>query len=70
MNVLQLIKELQDLPETAEVILSSDPEGNSYNTAYEVTLGVHWPNDDELWPVHPDDMEEGDEPVVAVYIYP
>ena len=31
MNVKQLIKKLQKLDQNAEVILSSDSEGNSYN---------------------------------------
>jgi hypothetical protein len=69
MKVHELIAELSHLPQYADVIVSSDPEGNSYNPAYEVTLGSYYPDDDEFYPVHPDDLDD-DEVIVGVYIYP
>ena len=76
MKVHELIKTLSQLPQDVEVILSSDPEGNSYDTAYDVAVAYYDPTDWGYLPIDQDDLDDvgdGDENedlVIGVYIWP
>lgn len=76
MKVRDLIKELTDLPQNAEVILSTDPEGNGFYELQDVDLSRYVPGDYDLLPVYPEDVEQMDgiesidELTQAVYLWP
>jgi hypothetical protein len=72
MKVHELIEQLSKHPQDAEVILSSDPEGNSYDTVYEVDAAYYDPEGQEIWPVHEDEIEEDEYEnlTVGVFIWP
>lgn len=71
MRVSELIAELTKLPQDAEVILSSDSEGNRYDTAYEIAV-AHYDPDDEIYPIFPNELADYDvdDLAVAVFIWP
>lgn len=72
MKVHELIAQLSRVPQDAEVILSSDSEGNRYDTAFEVDVARYQSADDEFWPIHPQDLADYDieDTLVGVYIWP
>ena len=75
MKVRELIEQLSRMPQDAEVLVSSDSEGNSYDTAYDVDVMYYVPGDVEYWPVAPEDIDEYDgltldDLVQAVCIWP
>ena len=75
MKVKQLIKKLSKLNQDAEVILSSDAEGNSYNYLdeiygeeiyfYQCQGEIELCDKDEL-----DDIDESLEPEICIILYP
>jgi len=72
MNIKQLIEVLSHLPEDSEVFMASDEEGNSYSVI-DPDFGCcpYYINADNIEPVEPDDMLEGDEDLpIGVFIYP
>lgn len=60
MKVRELIEQLSKLPQDAEVLVSSDSEGNSYDMAYEVDVMYYLPGNDEYWPIALEDIEAGE----------
>lgn len=72
MKVHQLVTQLIQLPQDAEVILSSDSEGNSYSPAHEVDVVRYDSADDEYWPIHHQDLVDYDidDTVEGVFIWP
>ena len=73
MTVDELKKLLRKLPNELEVIMSSDPEGNSFDTL-NVVEECSVTNDRELRPLHPDDIaefkEDGGKVVRMVCLWP
>ena len=69
MKVHELMELLSALPQNAELWVSSDPEGNSFNRlacAEEEYMSV------DMEPIHPDDLDDYDEDEVtlAVVLWP
>lgn len=69
MKVHELMEKLSKAPQFADVILSSDPEGNSYDIAYEVAVLRYDPTD-EIYPIDPDDLDDHDDVLVGFFIWP
>jgi hypothetical protein len=72
MKVSELIAELSKLPQDVEVILSRDPEGNGFYTVEDVEASYYDPDDYDLSPIHPNDLEEYNQAglAVGVFIWP
>lgn len=61
---------LRTLPETTRVVLSSDPEGNTFRTLYEGA--VSYCVEQAPWDIeipHPDDIDPDDPPTECVVVF-
>ena len=74
MKVNELIKKLQDCDENAEAILSSDPEGNNYMSAYAVSKNLiaikDGRNYEIVMPELRDEDDIPDDAIPCIVIYP
>lgn len=72
MTVSELRGILRGCPDNAIVVLSSDPEGNSYSTLYTTDNGYLWvPDWNEIWDSSdPDSGEEPDGAQPALVLWP
>lgn len=66
MTVRDLREAIAGLSDDLPVYLSSDPEGNSYDTLWDAELSKFYLGD-EPHPIHPDDMDDYD-PDDLVYV--
>ena len=58
MNVGELRKELEGIPDDIEVIASIDGEGNAYNSVWEVAVSKVQPDGHQWDVLHSDDIED------------
>lgn len=67
MTVANLRAALANLPDDLPVVLSQDPEGNGFDTLFQVEPARWWPDDQELVDVDEDGEEAG---VACVVLWP
>lgn len=60
MIVRELIEKLQELNPGARVIVAADPEGNSFDTLWNVQESHILTGDQDLQPLHPRDLAAGE----------
>lgn len=71
MNVAELIAELSKFQENLPVAVSSDAEGNDFGWLADVETSFYRDfGYGALETVHPDDVEEDEEPDTAVILWP
>ena len=60
MNKNQLIKQLQKIKGNPNIVMSSDPEGNSFSTLYEVDGEIGYFDEENREFIDTEDMQEED----------
>ncbi len=71
MRAHELIEILSEVPADTKIMLSSDPEGNSYDWLHAADLSdVEEDSDGELHPVHPNDVDPDETYEKALVLWP